>query len=178
MRLATALYHFLLINLTSLLLLGCSAAQQGSVETVTNRSEVPSPEAKVLLTTIAEHRDVIYFEKNSYELSTQAQLLIDPIAVRLLRYPDTHVIIIGHSDNEGSAEDNVVLSYERAFSVAIYITSVFGIEEERLQLIAAGEDEPVIHGSATLEQQQNRRVEIISPKAVVRTLNTIDGQQF
>ncbi|MGF1692494.1 OmpA family protein [Photobacterium kagoshimensis] len=143
----------------------------------TSRSSTPSPDAKVLLTTLPEHRDVILFDVNSYELTTQAQLILDPIAIRLKNYPDTYLLIVGHSDDDGSDEDNIVLSYERAFSVAIYVTAVFGIEEERLQIIAAGKDEPVVTGSAALDKQQNRRVEVISPQAIVRTLSPIDGKK-
>lgn len=143
----------------------------------TSRSSTPSPDAKVLLTTLPEHRDVILFDVNSYELTTQAQLILDPIAIRLKNYPDTYLLIVGHSDDDGSDEDNIVLSYERAFSVAIYVTAVFGIEEERLQIIAAGKDEPVVTGSAVLDKQQNRRVEVISPQAIVRTLSPIDGKK-
>ncbi|MGR5129854.1 OmpA family protein [Photobacterium swingsii] len=142
-----------------------------------SRSAFPSPDAKVLLTTLPEHRDVILFDVNSYDLTTQAQLILDPIAIRLRNYPDTYLVIVGHSDDDGSDEDNIVLSYERAFSVAIYITAVFGIEEERLQIIAAGKDEPVVTGKAILDKQQNRRVEVISPQAIVRTLSPIAGKK-
>ncbi|MGR5079943.1 OmpA family protein [Photobacterium swingsii] len=142
-----------------------------------SRSTSPSPDAKVLLTTLPEHRDVILFDVNSYDLTTQAQLILDPIAIRLRNYPDTYLVIVGHSDDDGSDEDNIVLSYERAFSVAIYITAVFGIEEERLQIIAAGKDEPVVTGKAILDKQQNRRVEVISPQAIVRTLSPIAGKK-
>ncbi|OZS43319.1 OmpA family protein [Photobacterium sanguinicancri] len=155
-------------------------ADSGSTPTsnvTASRSGSAAPDAKVLLTTLPEHRDVILFDVNSYELSAQSQLILDPIAIRLKNYPDTYLLIVGHSDDDGSDEDNIVLSYERAFSVAIYITAVFGIEEERLQIIAAGKDEPVVAGKAILEKQQNRRVEVISPQAIVRTLSPIDGKK-
>ncbi|WP_258191562.1 OmpA family protein [Photobacterium profundum] len=108
----------------------------------------------------------------NYELSVKNQQLLDPIALRLKLHLDSYLIVIGHSDDAGSKEENLVLSFERAFSVAIYISSVFGIEEERIQIVALGDDELISNGNSEQERQLNRRVEVISPKAIVRTLNT------
>ncbi|WP_051902110.1 OmpA family protein [Photobacterium sanctipauli] len=132
------------------------------------------PHAQVLLTQLEELRTTVYFSEQSYDLTSDGQLLIDPVAVRLRQHPDSYVVVIGHSDDFTSEEDNIALSYERAFSVAIYISSVFGVEEERIQIVAAGDTEPLQGSSSAL---QNKRVEIVSPKAVVRTLNPNRNQQ-
>lgn len=131
-----------------------------------------TPDASILLAQLPEHKDVIYFDNNDYELSPKNQQLLDPIALRLKLHLDSYLIVVGHSDDAGSEEQNLVLSFERAFSVAIYISSVFGIEEERIQIVALGDDEPIGKGSSEQEQRLNRRVEVISPKAIVRTLST------
>ncbi|MGF1793203.1 OmpA family protein [Photobacterium profundum] len=131
-----------------------------------------TPDASILLAQLPEQKDVIYFDNMNYELSVKNQQLLDPIALRLKLHLDSYLIVIGHSDDAGSKEENLVLSFERAFSVAIYISSVFGIEEERIQIVALGDDELISNGNSEQERQLNRRVEVISPKAIVRTLNT------
>lgn len=150
---------------------GCATQEEKTpaVTTSAPSAEVqttePPPAPKVILTEIPEVRETVYFDPGSFELSQQEQLKIDPIAVRLRRHPDSNVIVIGHSSESDNEEDNMALSYERAFSVAIYIASVYGIEEERIQVVAQGQGDPVTSGS-------NSRVELISPETVVRTLET------
>lgn len=133
-----------------------------------------TPDASILLAQLPEQKDVIYFDNMNYELSVKNQQLLDPIALRLKLHLDSYLIVIGHSDDAGSKEENLVLSFERAFSVAIYISSVFGIEEERIQIVALRDDELISNGNSEQERRLNRRVEVISPKAIVRTLNTKD----
>ncbi|WP_245905449.1 OmpA family protein [Photobacterium lipolyticum] len=161
-------------------LFGCSGSSSGlnSGDSVTNDPTFSAtPDAKMLLVNLPERREVVFFEKGSYELSIDNQRVLDPIAIRLRQHPDSQLIVIGHSDDNGSDEYNLTLSFERAFSVAIYISSVFGIEEERIQLVALGNDEPLSMGNSEQAKQQNRRVEVISPKAIVRTLSTITGDE-
>lgn len=138
---------------------------------VTANNTTVVPNAQILLTELPEMRQVIYFDKNSYDLNVKSQFLLDPIAVRLRQHPDSFLVVVGHSDDSSDEEDNIILSYERAFSVAIYISSVFGVEEERIQLVAAGSSERVSTGPSEQERKENRRVEVLSPKAIVRTLS-------
>lgn len=170
------IFFILLFNL-----FGCSGSYNATNkgDSVTNEpSFVTTPAPKMLLVNLPEKREVVFFEQGSYELSIDNQRTLDPIAIRLKQHPDSQLIVIGHSDDEGSAEYNLTLSFERAFSVAIYISSVFGIDEDRIQLVALGNDEPLSMGDSEQAKQHNRRVEVISPKAIVRTLSTITGGEL
>ena len=172
---------FISLLLSCALLVGCGnggdrVTDKGSVSQSTNQPIVPNP--TILLTELPEMRQVIFFDKDSYHLDIEDHLLLDPLAIRLRQHPDSYLIVVGHSDDDGSEEDNIILSYERAFSVAIYISSVFGIEEERIQLVAAGNSEPITAGRTEVDRQKNRRVEVLSPKAIVRTLSAIQAPQF
>lgn len=168
--------------LTGLLLAGCGnggdnvTSNAAGQQSTTTTSVVPN--AKILLTEIPEMRQTLYFEKDKYELNAVNQLRLDPIAVRLRQHPDSFIVVVGHSDDSGNEEDNVILSYERAFSVAIYISSVFGVEEERIQIVAAGNSERIAQGSTEMERRQNRRVEVLSPKAIVRTLSATPDPKY
>ena len=163
------------------LLIGCgngsdNVTSNGSVNRSANSLVVPNP--AILLTELPEMRQVIFFDENSYQLDVDDYLLLDPLAIRLRQHPDSYLIVVGHSDDPGSEEDNIVLSFERAFSVAIYISSVFGIEEERIQIVAAGNSEPLTPGTTRAEREKNRRVEVLSPKAIVRTLSATQDTLF
>lgn len=168
-------HHLVYASMITGVLAGCG---NGS-DTVTNSQVISEdrqtqsvvPHANILLATLPEMRTSVFFEAHSFELTTEGQLLIDPIAVRLRKYPDSHVLIIGYGDDDLSDDDSLAISYERALSVAIYIASVFSIEEERIQLVAAGHTESAKSNDPNGTSQQSRRVDVLSPKAVVRTRN-------
>jgi outer membrane protein OmpA-like peptidoglycan-associated protein len=84
----------------------------------------------------------------------------------LLAYPDTTVQIIGHTDSDGEASYNLGLSQDRAQSVANVLISE-GVPSGRLNVIGAGEDQPIASNLTPEGKAQNRRVEIvILPNAV------------
>ncbi|MCQ1056908.1 OmpA family protein [Photobacterium sp. DNB23_23_1] len=164
------------------LALGCGNGSDNVTHTTTAPSsgsnENVVPDAQILLAELPELRTTVYFDSKSYDLTSDGQLLLDPIAVRLRQHPDSYVIVVGHSDDFSNEDDNVGLSYERAFTIAIYISSVFGVEEERIQIVSAGSTEPLSSGSREVDKQRNRRVEVVSPKSIVRTLSPANDAKF
>lgn len=161
--------------------LGCGNGSDSvtpPTSTQSSGSENVVPNAQILLTELPELRTTVYFDMESYDLTPDGQLLLDPIAVRLRQHPDSYVIVVGHGDDFTNEDDNVGLSYERAFTVAIYISSVFGVEEERIQIVSAGSTEPLSTGTRPVDKQRNRRVEVLSPKSIVRTLSPTNDAKF
>ncbi|MGF1687278.1 OmpA family protein [Photobacterium japonica] len=164
-----------ILFMTASLLAGCGNGSdsvtnpllEGGNTHPVNRSEsLYLPDAKLLLSKLPEARTTVYFPEAQSALTVTDQLNIDPIAVRLRQHPDSYVLVIGHADEFTDENDNIALSFERAFSVAIYISSVFGVEEERIQLVSAGSSE-----KGLTDAKAFRRVDIISPEAIVRTFN-------
>ncbi|MBC7004512.1 OmpA family protein [Photobacterium sp. BZF1] len=163
------------------LALGCGNGSDSVTPPATSQSsgsENVVPNAQILLTELPELRTTVYFDMESFDLTPDGQLLLDPIAVRLRQHPDSYVIVVGHSDEFANEDDNIGLSYERAFTVAIYISSVFGVEEERIQIVSAGSTEPLSTGDRPVDRQRNRRVEVLSPKSIVRTLSPTNDARF
>lgn len=77
----------------------------------------------------------------------------------LAKHPDTHVEIIGHTDNNGDLEANEWIGQERAKSVMEYFVSQ-GIDATKLTISSKGETSPIAT-NATLEGRRlNRRIEI------------------
>jgi len=71
------------------------------------------------------------------------------------------VTIIGHTDSDGDAAQNLDLSKKRAASVRILLTTEFGIDGTRLQTDGLGETKPVSDNNTAEGKAQNRRVEFI-----------------
>jgi outer membrane protein OmpA-like peptidoglycan-associated protein len=78
----------------------------------------------------------------------------------LVRYPDSRVQVIGHTDNVGTAAFNIDLSQRRASSVASELIRA-GVQSGRVSIIGAGFDRPVASNDTAEGRALNRRVEII-----------------
>ena len=101
----------------------------------------------------------ILFETNSSTLQDQAKTNISNLAVILNKYPDTNILVTGHTDFDGTEQYNQTLSEKRARSVSDY-TMGQGINSSRLSVIGLGENEPVVSNETVEGKRLNRRVEI------------------
>ena len=74
-------------------------------------------------------------------------------------YPDTNILVVGHTDSQGAEEYNMMLSKNRAYAVTNYL-SQNGISSGRLTTNWFGETQP-LHDNNTAEgRAKNRRVNI------------------
>jgi len=101
----------------------------------------------------------ILFASNSSTLEYQAKTNINKLAIILNKYPDTNILVTGHTDFDGSDQFNQTLSEQRARSVSNYAMSQ-GVSSSRLSTIGLGEKEPIASNETVEGKRQNRRVEI------------------
>ncbi len=81
------------------------------------------------------------------------------LATSLEKYPDSNLLILGHTDQLGSAAYNQALSERRANSAATYIISQ-GVSGARIATRGLGETEPIASNETEAGRQANRRVEV------------------
>ncbi len=101
----------------------------------------------------------ILFGFDSYDLTPQSQENVMKLAKILNDYPDTNIMIYGHTDSKGSEEYNQNLSEKRAGAVSNYL-KMQGIERMRLSTIGHGETLPVAPNDTDAGRAKNRRVEV------------------
>jgi len=77
----------------------------------------------------------------------------------LKEYPDTELLVVGHTDNVGSNSFNQTLSKKRAAAVSNYLAAL-GIYNRRLEIQGKGESQPITSNETDVSRSQNRRVEI------------------
>jgi outer membrane protein OmpA-like peptidoglycan-associated protein len=77
----------------------------------------------------------------------------------LRRYPDTEVLVVGHTDNVGSAQYNQGLSERRAASARNFLVAQ-GVPANRVRTQGMGLREPVASNETEAGRAQNRRVEV------------------
>ena len=81
------------------------------------------------------------------------------LSASLDQYPNTDLLIVGHTDSQGPDSYNWDLSERRARSAAEYLASQ-GVARSRLRTAGRGETEPISSNDTDAGQQQNRRVEV------------------
>jgi outer membrane protein OmpA-like peptidoglycan-associated protein len=101
----------------------------------------------------------LLFAFNSDEIQSTAGENLKELAASLNRYPDSQLLIVGHTDNVGDDAYNQGLSDRRANSAAAYLAAQ-GVARTRLATSGKGEAEPVATNDTDAGRQQNRRVEV------------------
>ena len=101
----------------------------------------------------------ILFATNSSTLEPQAKTNINKLAAILNKYPDTNILVTGHTDSDGTEQHNQTLSERRAKTVSDY-TEMQGVSSSRFSVVGLGEGEPVASNDTPDGKRMNRRVEI------------------
>jgi len=101
----------------------------------------------------------VQFPTNSSVIDATYDTEIRKVADFMNEYPETSVEIAGHSDDRGEADYNRFLSQRRAEAVANRLTSVLGIDPDRVTAVGYGEAEPIASNDTAAGRTQNRRVE-------------------
>ena len=102
----------------------------------------------------------LLFAVDSAALRPDLRSDLSAVAQSLLRYPNSRIEVIGHTDNTGSAAYNYDLSQRRANSVAQVLTQN-GVPFGRIATIGRGFDQPIASNATPQGRALNRRVEII-----------------
>lgn len=104
--------------------------------------------------------DGVKFEYNRADLLPQSEVTLKKLYRLLLLHPQIKILIIGHTDEKGTAEYNQLLSEERARRVAMYLINK-GISPGRIRFKGKGASEPLNTADTPEAHEENRRVEFI-----------------
>lgn len=125
-------------------------AQLGSNATVVNTGQE---------ITVTMAQDIL-FATDSATLRADLRSDLRAIAANLQRYPDSTIIVTGHTDSTGAMAYNQSLSERRADSVAAVLIES-GVSSRRVVARGAGQTQPVASNDTAAGRAQNRRVEIV-----------------
>ena len=102
----------------------------------------------------------IEFRSGTAILTERGEGALMVVGEMIKNYPDTRFLIEGHTDNDGTPENNMRLSKLRAKTVARYLTEFKGIPEVNMKVEWYGETKSVTDNTTDEGKQRNRRVEI------------------
>ncbi len=109
---------------------------------------------------IVRFNEKVLFGYDRSELNTTAKANLDKLNSILVKYPETNITIIGHTDSKGSDSYNQTLSETRARSVLTY-AGQNGVDKARLTAIGKGESDPIAVNKTEEGRASNRRVEFV-----------------
>lgn len=103
----------------------------------------------------------IQFATDSADLDEAARRNVAEFASALEdpKLMDMRFVLAGHTDQTGSEAHNLDLSRARAESVRRYLVEQGGVDAERLEIEAHGENAPLMTEDTPFARQMNRRVE-------------------
>lgn len=81
------------------------------------------------------------------------------LADALMVHPDIHVLIVGHTDDDGDAESNFALGLERARNIQVALIQ-FGVAQGQVCVLSSGEAMPAFVNEAPESRLANRRIEV------------------
>lgn len=103
----------------------------------------------------------IYFSPGDAEIKSRNFALMNKIITALQYFPESKIIISGHTDSVGNEDKNLALSLLRAQNVERFLTEVGGVPAEQLESKGYGESKPVANNAKRSERAKNRRIEIL-----------------
>jgi outer membrane protein OmpA-like peptidoglycan-associated protein len=104
--------------------------------------------------------DSIFFDFGTAALTPESAPTLDEMAKLLTETPDIGVYIVGHTDNVGSFDANLVLSRARAEAVASALVDR-GIAADRVVPAGVAALSPVASNATEAGRAMNRRVEMV-----------------
>ena len=101
----------------------------------------------------------LLYDFDSDAIRPDAGVNLRNLANSLKKYPNTELLIVGHTDAVGGSTYNQDLSSRRANSASAFLTAQ-GVGAGRLQSSGRGELEPVGSNETDAGRQMNRRIEV------------------
>ena len=101
----------------------------------------------------------LLYEVDKAVLNQASKEELAQLAIILNKYPDSNILLEGHTDSTGSERHNQELSLRRAESVSDYLITE-SVMLERLSIQGYGESQPIADNATAEGRQANRRVEV------------------
>lgn len=101
----------------------------------------------------------LLFAQDSDQLTSATRDNLRRFGTSLEKYPNTRIMVVGHTDTQGGSERNLDLSERRAQAIANFLVDV-GVSRARITTLGRGDAEPLATNDTDAGRQWNRRVEI------------------
>jgi outer membrane protein OmpA-like peptidoglycan-associated protein len=103
----------------------------------------------------------INFPSGRSSIDSSSTALMRKVQQALALFPDSSIVVEGHTDANGSDSANLILSQDRADAVKQYLVTQFGANAEKISSIGYGEARPVATNETAAGRARNRRIDLV-----------------
>jgi hypothetical protein len=126
-------------------------------KSVTPVASGPIPTCKP--THIELSRNIINFKTGKFDIESVNYPVLDEVIEGISKEPTVIIYISGHTDDVGTSQNNLTLSFARAEAVQKYLMRK-GVAKSKIFISGMGKTEPVIKNDSPENRAKNRRIEI------------------
>ncbi len=87
--------------------------------------------------------------------------LLTKVQRAIYEFPDSYIMIEGHTDATGSSYKNKILSQRRAKAVKEYLMANLNLKDSQIEAICKGDSEPIASNKTAQGRAKNRRIDIL-----------------
>ena len=102
----------------------------------------------------------VFFETNKYDINSNSKLALNKLQKIFSEYPETNILVEGHTDDVGTDAYNLTLSEKRTKAVTGYLINA-GISSSRIIGKWYGETQPKVPNESDANRALNRRVQFV-----------------
>lgn len=100
------------------------------------------------------------FDSGSSRVESSNYDLLNKVSEGLRMYPNSKVIVEGHTDSFGGDDSNLILSKNRAQAVRRYLIDYAGLAESQVEAQGFGETKPFANNDTPQGRALNRRIDV------------------
>ena len=101
----------------------------------------------------------VYFDSDKSNMRTQYKTKLATFSTKVNMNANTLILILGHTDSDGTLDYNMNLSNKRSVQTRKYLISK-GIDANRIVIKNYGEEKPAETNDNEEDKSKNRRVEV------------------
>jgi len=101
----------------------------------------------------------VKFDKGSVTINSESSARLRSVSAKLKQFPTVRLVVMGHTDDQLSAEESKALSIRRANSVIDFLISD-GIDRARLSAEGFGSSLPLAQNVTESDRLRNQRIEL------------------
>src|SRR5690606_33022031 len=101
----------------------------------------------------------VSFATDKYNINSASQETLNKVANVFKVYPDTNILVVGHTDSVGAESYNMTLSKNRSYAVTNYLIGT-GLISGIFTTNWFGNTQPMQHNTTAEGRAKNRRVNV------------------
>jgi len=101
------------------------------------------------------------FDASKSEITEVHLPLLDKVKQIIALFPESRLVIEGHTDDRGDPAGNTQLSEKRAFAIMQYLRQAMSISSDRIRAIGYGSEKPIASQATAEGRAKNRRIDIL-----------------